>query len=393
MLERMATVTREGTTACQYDAQDRAIACGSESYDWNKSGQLVAITDSASNTSTNFQYDMLGNLQQVNLSDGRRIDYLVDGLDRRIGKKIDGSLVQGFLYQDDLRPVAELDDSGAIVSLFVYADRSNVPAYLLKGGHVYRILADQLGSPRLVIDTQTGIIEQRLDYDAWGRVTQDTNPGFQPFGFAGGLYDRDTGLVRFGARDYDPATGRWTAKDPIMFSGGDTNLYAYVGGNPVDRADPSGLASCILILSTGALNCVPDRSPVMPIDISVASGNNGGGLACKNNPNCAYLANRGPIPPGKWHWDNGAWTGKPNGRVLVPDSGTETYNRDLFRTHSCLNSFGPSTQAPFCSEGCVTGSVDDIRLLNSLLDAEPNSSLDVRGWPADPGWLFQPPTF
>ena len=64
----------------------------------------------------------------------------------------------------------------------------------------------------LVIDTATGTIAQRMDYDEFGNVTTDTNPGFQPFGFAGGIYDRDTGLVRFGARDYDPATG----VDPIV---------------------------------------------------------------------------------------------------------------------------------------------------------------------------------
>lgn len=74
------------TTACQYDAQDRAIAGGIESYSCNKSGQLTAITDTTSNTTTAFQYDMLGNLRQVTMPDGRRIDYLVDGLDRRIGK-------------------------------------------------------------------------------------------------------------------------------------------------------------------------------------------------------------------------------------------------------------------------------------------------------------------
>jgi RHS repeat-associated protein len=69
----------------------------------------------------------------------------------------------------------------------------------------------------------------------------DTNPGFQPFGFAGGLYDDDTGLVRFGARDYDAYSGRWTAKDPILFHGGDANLYQYALGDPVNRIDPSGL--------------------------------------------------------------------------------------------------------------------------------------------------------
>jgi RHS repeat-associated protein len=69
----------------------------------------------------------------------------------------------------------------------------------------------------------------------------DTNPGFQPFGFAGGLADQQTGLVRFGARDYDEVTGRWTAKDPIKFKGGDSNLFGYVLNDPVNAIDPSGL--------------------------------------------------------------------------------------------------------------------------------------------------------
>jgi RHS repeat-associated protein len=105
----------------------------------------------------------------------------------------------------------------------------------------YRILTDHLGSPRLVVDSTTGAIAQRVDYDEWGVVLADSNPGFQPFGFAGGLYDRDTGLVRFGARDYEPGTGRWTNKDPILFDGGDSNVYAYVANDPVNLVDPAGL--------------------------------------------------------------------------------------------------------------------------------------------------------
>ena len=123
---------------------------------------------------------------------------------------------------------------------FIYADNAHVPAYMQKGGATYRIISDHLGSPRLVIDTATGDIAQRLDYDPWGRITLDTNPGFQPFGFAGGLHDVHTGLVRFGARDYDPETGRWTAKDPIGFGGGDANLYGYAGDDPVNWIDPEG---------------------------------------------------------------------------------------------------------------------------------------------------------
>jgi RHS repeat-associated protein len=79
-----------------------------------------------------------------------------------------------------------------------------------------------------------------VDYDAFGKVLQDTNPGFQPFGYAGGLYDQHTGLVRFGARDYDAETGRWTSKDPIGFGGG-VNHYLYAEASPIANYDPLGL--------------------------------------------------------------------------------------------------------------------------------------------------------
>jgi len=59
--------------------------------------------------------------------------------------------------------------------------------------------------------------------------------------YSGGLYDADTKLTRFGYRDYDAYTGKWTAKDPIGFDGGDSNLYGYVLGDPVGGFDPMGL--------------------------------------------------------------------------------------------------------------------------------------------------------
>ena len=71
----------------------------------------------------------------------------------------------------------------------------------------------------------------------------NSNPGFQVLGYAGGLYDEDTKLLRFGARDYDPTIARWTTKDPIGFAGGDTNLYNYVGNDPINFVDPDRTCS------------------------------------------------------------------------------------------------------------------------------------------------------
>ncbi|MBV8620953.1 MAG: RHS repeat-associated core domain-containing protein [Curvibacter sp.] len=138
--------------------------------------------------------------------------------------------------------MARLDAQGQLESIYYYGDHANVPEGLRKNGQDYRILTDQIGSVRLVVNTKTGEEMQRIDYDEWGQITLDTNPGFQPFGFAGGLYDPDTGLTRFGARDYDGETGRWTAKDPILFWGGEVGLYSYVSGNPISNVDPNGLA-------------------------------------------------------------------------------------------------------------------------------------------------------
>ena len=120
---------------------------------------------------------------------------------------------------------------------------SHTPVSFTQAGQRYYIQTDHLGSPR-VISSATGTVIKTLSYDSYGNVIADSNPEFAiPFGFAGGLYDADTKLIRFGYRDYDPETGRWTARDPIGFAGGDTNLYGYVLGDPINFIDGNGLSA------------------------------------------------------------------------------------------------------------------------------------------------------
>mgnify|MGYP001767029389 CR=1 FL=1 len=54
----------------------------------------------------------------------------------------------------------------------------------------------------------------------------------------------ETGLVRFGYRDYDATSGRWLSNDPIGINGG-LNQYVFVGNNPVNNSDPFGLVTGI----------------------------------------------------------------------------------------------------------------------------------------------------
>ena len=145
-------------------------------------------------------------------------------------------VVKRWLYQDQLNPVAELDSLGNLVSLFA-------PGYIVKNDSTYALITDHLGSVRLVVNVANGNVVQRIDYDAFGNEVLNTNPDFQPFGYAGGLYAEQTKLVRFGARDYDASIGRWTNKDPIGFGGGLSNLYEYVVNDPLNRFDKNGLQS------------------------------------------------------------------------------------------------------------------------------------------------------
>ena len=226
------------SVAAEYDAQDRIVSYGDATFEHNAMGQRTS--KSVAGDSTTYDYDDLGNLVGVDLP-GKTVDYVVDGLNRRTARKLDGTITNRYLYAQGTLPVAELNADGSVKSLFVFAEKTNVPDYMIKGGTTYRLVTDGLGSVRLVVNTSDGSITQRIDYDPFGRVLADTNPGFQPFGYAGGMYDPDTGLVRFGLRDYDPETGRWTAKDPILFEGGDSDLYGYVGNDPVNWIDPTGL--------------------------------------------------------------------------------------------------------------------------------------------------------
>lgn len=255
---------------------------------------------------TDYTYDIFGNLIKVVLPDTRVIEYEIDGMNRRVGKKINGVLQRRWIYKDDLRIVAELDGSGNLLKRFVYATKGNIPDYMVMNGDTYKIVSNHQGSLRTIVKVSDGSVVAIMDHDEFGKVLRDTNPGFVPFGYAGGLYDPDTALVRFGARDYDPEVGRWTSKDPILFDGGDANLYGYVENDPVNWIDSIGLAKSgqvkendafnggggggpVAIKTEGTFYVAPNGQTVFAPKGSVVSSADGNGMIVKipgsNHPN------------------------------------------------------------------------------------------------------------
>lgn len=242
----------DGETAT-FDAQDRILTRGAITYQHDAAGRR---TLGNSTWPEQYFYDAGGNLIRVEFPGypGEWIEYLLDGLGRRVGRKhfvgYALSVEQRWLYAGD-RIVAELDGYGTLTRQFVYATGRNVPDLMIAGSTVYRIITDDLGSVRVVLNLSTGTAEQIWEYDPWGKVQfVSGSPLLQPFGYAGGLYDSITTLVHFGAREYDPHTGRWLTRDPSLFNGG-LNLYEYANDDPANYVDPDGRLPLPVVTAIG----------------------------------------------------------------------------------------------------------------------------------------------
>lgn len=88
-------------------------------------------------------------------------------------------------------------------------------------------------------------------------------------------------------KDYDPETGRWTTKDPILFGGGDANLYGYVANDPINGLDPSGLSDINLFPPSQRIYGSDFNIPATPGTFSVGGHGNQTGMV---GPNGAPLS-------------------------------------------------------------------------------------------------------
>jgi RHS repeat-associated protein len=93
----------------------------------------------------------------------------------------------------------------------------------------------------MLVNTTTDEVVQSMDYTEFGNTISSFGGSISPFGYAGGLTDTHTNLVRFGARDYNTYTGRWNTKDPLLFAAGQSNLFMYCANDPINKIDPTGL--------------------------------------------------------------------------------------------------------------------------------------------------------
>ena len=218
------------------DAADRLTALADQPTAFTPCGALTELGEQGAVRS--YDFDGLGRMT------GSRdihhdVSHTLDPLGRPI--RITGAGAPLRLLWDGDRLAATLDAQGNVDIRFIDSGTEACPEALNRAGISYLLLKDHLGSVRAVVNAHDGQVVQAIDFDALGRPTATSALGWQPFGFAGGLQEAASGIVRFRARSYDPFIGRFLSRDPLGLAGGQTNLYQYALGDPVNNTDPSGL--------------------------------------------------------------------------------------------------------------------------------------------------------
>jgi len=160
--------------------------------------------------------------------------YAYDGSGLRTKKAVAG-MTTNFTWESSSGLPLLIDDG---TNYYLYGPDGLPLEHIDRNGAVTWYHHDQLGSTR-TLSNSAGATVATATYDAYGRLTASTGKP-SPLGFAGEYADAETGFVYLRARYYDPATGQFLSRDPLVALTG--SAYAYVDGNPLNGTDPSGLA-------------------------------------------------------------------------------------------------------------------------------------------------------
>lgn len=203
---------------------------------------------------TNYTYNALGQMTATENPDEVTSTYTYDALGNRIKKVADTTETR---YVNDV--------SGELPHVLVESNSSNQPqsTYLYGAGltsiggsnsndRLYP-LTDPTGNTRLLLDA-SGDVVARYAYDPFGALVSHEGSANTNMTFANEFADGESGLTFLRARYYDPTTGRFLSRDPVLGSL-DTPIehaeYGYARNNPINLKDPSGLFA-ILVGGSGS---------------------------------------------------------------------------------------------------------------------------------------------
>ncbi|MDD5243710.1 MAG: DUF6531 domain-containing protein [Syntrophorhabdaceae bacterium] len=215
-----------------YDPRNNRLqAAGGDSFAYDDEGRLT------NGYGTTYAFDDEHRLTEI----GNDVRFTYDGRGNRIEAARDG-VVTRYIYDANGNLLAEADGENNITRYYIYGRGLIAMVTSEKQqDQVFCYHFNATGSTVALTD-DSGAIVNSYAYDPFGKITDRQEYVEQPFTFVGqyGVMTEPNGFYYMRARYYDPQVGRFISEDPLGFEGGDVNLYAYAGNNPVMLIDPWG---------------------------------------------------------------------------------------------------------------------------------------------------------
>jgi RHS repeat-associated protein len=259
-----------GTETVTNGSPIKTFQDGLITYEYNKVNQLLA----ANNQQETFNYDADGNLIKSFTPDGYILNMGYDAENRLIWseyiddnqithrteykytgdhclaeiKKLENGTQVSVtrMIRDGILSLQDRNESNQIISEYLWGDNFGGGIGRLNAARIndnnYYHLYDGRGNVKAVIDN-TQNVAASYSYGPFGELRATTGTVLQPYQFSTKRLDERTGLLYYGYRHYSSSFGRWTARDPVGFKGGDINLYRFVQNDPINLIDPYGLWS------------------------------------------------------------------------------------------------------------------------------------------------------